>query len=54
MSKDVWDDIGRAVTKAADTLGCKADELASVARLKHQIYSLERDIRRSYKKLGKI
>ena len=28
MNKDVWDDIGRAVTGAADTVSRKASELA--------------------------
>ncbi|HIT66964.1 MAG TPA: hypothetical protein IAB61_06990 [Candidatus Merdisoma merdipullorum] len=54
MRKDVWDDIGRAVTGAADTVGRKAGEIASMARLKNQIYSLERDIKRNYEALGKL
>ena len=54
MNKDVWDDIGRAVTGAADTVSRKASELADTARLKNQIYSLERDIKRDYEAIGKI
>ena len=30
MNKDVWDDIGRAVTGAADTVSRKASELAGI------------------------
>ena len=54
MNKDVWDDIGRAVTGAADTVSRKASELADTARLKNQIYSLEREIRKDYEALGKL
>ena len=69
MNKDVWDDIGRAVTGAADTVSRKASELATgaadtvsrkaseladTARLKNQIYSLEREIRKDYEALGKL
>ncbi len=54
MKKDIWDDIGRAVTGAADTVTRKAGEIADITRLKNQIYSLERDIKRDYEALGKI
>lgn len=54
MGKDVWDDIGRAVTGAADTVSRKASEIVETTRLKNQIYSLERGIRRDYEALGKI
>lgn len=54
MKKEVWDDIGRAVTGAADTVSRKASEIVETTRLKNQIYSLERGIRRDYETLGKI
>lgn len=54
MSRDIWDNIGRAVTGAADTVGRKTGEVVSVAKLKNQIYSLERDINRDYVAIGKI
>ena len=53
MNKDVWDDIGRAVTGAADTVSRKSKEIAEVTRLKNQIYSQEREIKRDYMAIGK-
>lgn len=54
MSKDIWDDIGRAVTGAADTVSRKSREVAELTRLKNQIYSQEREIKRDYMALGKM
>lgn len=54
MSKDIWDDIGRAVTGAADTVSRKSREVAELTRLKNQIYSQEREIKRDYMTLGKM
>ena len=54
MNKDIWDDIGRAVTGAADTVSRKTGELVDVAKLKNQIYSLEREMKRDFEALGKI
>ncbi len=54
MNKDIWDDIGRAVTGAADTVSRKAGELMDVTKLKNQIYSLEREIRKDYEALGRL
>ena len=54
MNKDIWDDIGRAVTGAADTVSRKTGELVDVAKLKNQIYSLEREMKRDFVALGKI
>ena len=54
MNKDIWDDLGRAVTGAADAVSRKAGEIVEITRLKNQIYSLEREIRRDYEALGKI
>lgn len=53
MDKNIWDNIGRAVTGAADTVGRKATEVAGVAKLKNQIFSLERDMKRDYEAIGK-
>ena len=41
MDNNIWDNIGRAVTGAADTL-------------KNQLFSLERDMKRDYEAIGKI
>ena len=46
MNSNIWDNIGRTVTGAADTVSRKATEVAGVAKLKNQIYSLERDMKR--------
>ena len=54
MNKDIWDDIGRVVTGAADTVSRKTGELVDVAKLKNQIYSLEREMKRDFEALGKI
>ena len=54
MNKDIWDDIGRAVTGAADTVSRKTGERVDVAKLKNQIYSLEREMKRDFEALGKI
>ena len=54
MNSNFWDNIGRTVTGAADTVGRKATEVAGVAKLKNQIYSLERDMKRDYEAIGKI
>lgn len=54
MKKDFFDNIGRAVSGAADTMSRKAGELVDVTKLKNQIYSLERDIRKDYEALGKM
>ena len=54
MNSNIWDNIGRTVTGAADTVSRKATEVAGVAKLKNQIYSLERDMKRDYEAIGKI
>ncbi len=54
MESNFWDNIGRTVTGAVDTVGRKATEVAGVAKLKNQIYSLERDRKRDYEAIGKI
>lgn len=41
MDNNIWDNIGRAVTGAADTVGRKATEVAGVAKLKNQNFRLE-------------
>ena len=49
-----WDNIGRAVTGAVDTVGRKTGEAVDIAKLKNQIFSLERDMKRDYEAIGKI
>ena len=53
MNSNFWDNIGRTVTGAADTVGRKATEVAGVAKLKNQIYSLERDMKRDYEEIAR-
>ena len=48
MNKEVFDDIGRVISGAADTVSRKTGELVEVARLKNQIFNLEREIKRDY------
>ncbi len=54
MDNNFFDNLGRTVTGAVDTVGRKASEVAGIAKLKNQIYSLERDRRRDYEAIGKI
>ena len=54
MGRNIWDDIGRAVTGAADMVSRKGGQLVDVTKLQNQIYSLERDIKRDYEAIGKI
>ncbi len=54
MNKEVFDDIGRVISGAADTVSRKTGELVEVARLKNQIFNLEREIKRDYADLGKM
>ena len=37
MNKDIWDDLGRAVTRAADAVSRKAGEIVVITRLINQI-----------------
>ena len=53
MNSNFWVNIGRTVTGAADTVGRKATEVAGVAKLKNQIYSLERDMKRDYEEIAR-
>lgn len=54
MNRDILDDIGRAVSGAAETVSRKAGEVVEITRLKNQIYSLEREIRKDYAAIGKL
>ena len=54
MNKDVFDNIGRVISDAAETVGRKTGELAELARLKNQVYGLERAIKKDYADLGKM
>ena len=40
MNKDIFDNIGRTISDAAETVGRKTGELAEMARLKNQVYGL--------------
>ncbi|MCI8597206.1 MAG: hypothetical protein HFJ10_02010 [Lachnospiraceae bacterium] len=54
MNKEIFDDLGRAISSAADTIGRKTGELVEITRLKNQIYNLERGIKKDYTDLGKM
>ena len=54
MNTDFFDDFGRAVSDAADTVGRKASEVAELGKLKNKIYTLEREIKRDYESIGKL
>lgn len=54
MAKINWDGIGRMISDTADTVGRKTGEVVEITKLKNQIYSLERDMKRNYEALGKM
>lgn len=54
MGKIDWDEIGRILSNTADTVSRKTGEVVETTKLKNQIYTLERDMRRNYEALGKM
>lgn len=54
MNKGIFDNIGRAVSGAAETVGQKTGELVELTRLKNQVYGLEREMKKDYEDLGKM
>lgn len=54
MNKEVFDDIGRVISGAADVVSRKTGEAVELTRLKSQIYNLEREIKRDFADLGKM
>ena len=52
MNKEVFDDIGRVLSGAAEAVSRKAGEAVELTRLKNQIFSLEREIKRDYTDLA--
>ena len=54
MDKEIFDNIGRAISDAAETVGRKTGELAELAHLKNQVYGLERAVKKDYTDLGKM
>ena len=53
MKAEFWDDLGRKLSGAAETVSKKTGEVAEIAKLKNQIYSLERKMERDYAEIGK-
>lgn len=53
MGTEFLDDLGRKLSEAAEVVGKKTGELAGIARLKNQIYTLEREINRDFAEIGK-
>ncbi len=54
MAAEFWDDLGRKITGAAERIEKKTEEIAEIAKLKKQIYSLERKMERDYAQIGKM
>lgn len=54
MNSEIFDNIGRAISDAADVVGRKTGELVETTRLKNQVYGLEREIKKDFADLGKI
>ncbi len=54
MNTEFFDNIGRTISDAAETVGRKTGELAEIVRLKNQVYGLERGIKKDYEELGKM
>lgn len=54
MNKEVVEDISRVLSGAAEVVSRKTGEAVELARLKNQIFSLEREIKRDYIDLGKM
>ena len=53
MAVEFWDDLGRKITGAAEKIEKKTEELTEMAKLKKQIYSLERKMEQDYAEIGK-
>ncbi|MCI8418533.1 MAG: hypothetical protein HFI33_13745 [Lachnospiraceae bacterium] len=53
MGAEFWDDVGRKLSGAAEAVGRKTSKVTEIARLKNQIYALERGIQRDFATLGK-
>lgn len=53
MGAEFWDDIGRKLSGAADKVSKKTSEVTEIARLKNQIYTLEREINKDFAEIGK-
>ena len=49
-----WDGIGRAISDTADAVGRKTGEVMETAKLKNQIYNLQRENRKDLEELGKL
>lgn len=53
MAAEFLDDLGRKLSGAAEVVGRKTNEVAGIAKLKNQIYSLEREINKDFTEIGK-
>ncbi len=53
MAKINWDGIGKMISDTADTVSRKTGEVVELTKLKNQVYSLEREMKKSYEELGK-
>ncbi len=54
MGAEFWDEVGRKLSGAAEAVGRKTSKMTEIARLKNQIYALERGMNRDFAALGKL
>jgi len=54
MANDFFEDLGKKITKTAEGVGKKTSEVVEQQRLRSQIGTFERDIKKHYEELGKI
>ncbi|MDD3139265.1 MAG: zinc ribbon domain-containing protein [Lachnospiraceae bacterium] len=52
--KDFFEDLGRKITKTAENVGKKTDEVVEVQKIKSQIRTLEKTNERDFLDLGKM
>ena len=53
MNTEFLDDLGRKITCAAEVVGEKTTQVAELAKLKKQVYSMERKMQKDYAQIGK-
>lgn len=53
MENEFWDDLGRKVTGTVDMIGRKTEEVIEITKLKNKMYAVERELSRSFERLGR-
>ena len=54
MYMDFLDDLGRKFINAAEAVSEKTERMADIAKLKNQIFHLERKMEKNYEAIGKL